>query len=396
MNITVVGMGYVGLAISVLLAQHNNVTGYDILLDKVNLINAKKSPFRDEEISKFLLTKSLKLHASCNPNVFKNKSDFVVIATPTNYDNEKNYFDTSSIESVLQLVEANNPGCAVVIKSTVPVGFTEEVSAKYKIKNILYSPEFLREGHALADNLYPDRIITGYPRVHDAGSAIREAETFANLLKQGAEKKDIPVLIMNSTEAEAIKLFSNTYLALRIAYFNELDTYCESKRLDTKSVINGVCLDSRIGDFYNNPSFGYGGYCLPKDTKQLLANYDSVPQNLIRSIVESNKTRKDFIVQQIIKRGVKTIGIYRLTMKENSDNFRQSSVQDIMRQLRDKGISVIIYEPVISADTFETFLIENNLRAFKERCELILANRMSEELSDCSEKVYSRDCQFTL
>ena len=393
MNITVAGMGYVGLSISVLLAQHNDVTGYDIFSEKVDLINAKKSPFRDDEIAGYLQTKELNLRATSDPQIFKNKSDFVVIATPTNYDDEKNFFDTSSIESVLQLVEANNPDCTVVIKSTVPVGYTEEISAKYKIKNILYSPEFLREGSALSDLLYPSRIVVGYSKNRESSVAKNDAELFVNLLKQDAIKKDVPVLIMNSTEAEAVKLFSNTYLALRVAYFNELDTYCESKGLDTKSVIQGVCLDSRIGDFYNNPSFGYGGYCLPKDTKQLLANYDSVPQNLIRSIVESNKTRKDFIVQQIIKRGVKTVGIYRLTMKENSDNFRQSSVLDIMKQLSEKGMAVIIYEPALSSDTFEGFPVESNLMQFKEKSEIILANRMSQELSDCKEKVYTRDCR---
>lgn len=393
MNITVAGMGYVGLSISVLLAQHNDVTGYDIFSEKVDLINAKKSPFRDDEIAGYLQTKELNLRATSDPQIFKNKSDFVVIATPTNYDDEKNFFDTTSIENILKLVEANNPDCTVVIKSTVPVGYTEEISAKYKIKNILYSPEFLREGSALSDLLYPSRIVVGYSKNRESSVAKNDAELFVNLLKQDAIKKDVPVLIMNSTEAEAVKLFSNTYLALRVAYFNELDTYCESKGLDTKSVIQGVCLDSRIGDFYNNPSFGYGGYCLPKDTKQLLANYDSVPQNLIRSIVESNKTRKDFIVQQIIKRGVKTVGIYRLTMKENSDNFRQSSVLDIMKQLSEKGMAVIIYEPALSSDTFEGFPVESNLMQFKEKSEIILANRMSQELSDCKEKVYTRDCR---
>ena len=391
MNITVVGMGYVGLSISVLLAQHNNVTGYDILPEKINLINAKKSPFNDKEISEYLQTKNLNLKATCNPEVFKTQSDFVVIATPTNYDDEKNFFDTSSIENVLRLIEKNNPDTTVIIKSTVPVGYTEEISAKYKIKNILFSPEFLREGHALADNLFPGRIIVGYPKNLKKPDAESEAAAFANLLKQGALKNDVPVLIMNSTEAEAIKLFSNTYLALRIAYFNELDTYCESKGLDTKNVIKGVCLDSRIGDFYNNPSFGYGGYCLPKDTKQLLANYDSVPQNLIHSIVDSNKTRKEYIAQQILKLNVKQVGIYRLTMKENSDNFRQSSVHDIMKMLREKEINVIIYEPGVSADTYESFPVEHDLSAFKTKCELILANRLSKELSDCPEKVYTRD-----
>ncbi len=391
MNITVAGMGYVGLSSSVLLAQHNDVTGYDILSEKVDLINAKKSPFRDDLIAEYLQTKELNLRATSDLQIFKNKSDFVVIATPTNYDDEKNFFDTSSIESVLQLVEANNPDCTVVIKSTVPVGYTEEISAKYKIKNILYSPEFLREGSALSDLLYPSRIVVGYSKKCEEATAKSDAELFVNLLKQGAIKKDVPVLFINSTEAEAIKLFSNTYLALRVAYFNELDTYCELKGLDTKSVIKGVCLDSRIGDFYNNPSFGYGGYCLPKDTKQLLSNYDSVPQNLIRSIVESNKTRKEYIAQQIINHNPKVVGIYRLTMKENSDNFRQSSVQDIMKDLQKRGVSVIIYEPTISSDYFEGFLVEHNLSLFKNKSELIIANRFSEDLSDCREKVYTRD-----
>lgn len=391
MNITVAGMGYVGLAVSVLLAQHNNVTGYDILPEKIDLINSKKSPFYDEEINKYFQLKTLKLSASSNPDVFKIKSDFVVIATPTNYDEKKNFFDTSSIENILKLVETNNSECTVVIKSTVPVGYTEEIAAKFNIRNILYCPEFLREGYALKDLLNPDRIIIGYAKNREGNL---DAEVFSNLLKEGAEKTDIPLLFVTSTEAEAIKLFSNTYLALRIAYFNELDTYCESKGLNTKNVIKGVCLDSRIGDFYNIPSFGYGGYCLPKDTKQLLANYDSVPQNLIRSIVESNKTRKDFIVQQIIKLGIKTVGIYRLTMKENSDNFRQSSVLDIMSQLREKELSVIIYEPLLAANTFENFTVENNLSLFKEKSEVILANRVTQELSDCIEKVYTRQIEL--
>lgn len=394
MNITVAGMGYVGLAVSVLLAQHNNVTGYDILPEKIDLINSKKSPFYDEEINKYFQLKTLKLSASSNPDVFKIKSDFVVIATPTNYDEKKNFFDTSSIENILKLVETNNSECTVVIKSTVPVGYTEEIAAKFNIRNILYCPEFLREGYALYDLLYPDRIIVGYLKNAKASENKGKAEVFLNLLKEGAIKKDIPALLMNSTEAEAIKLFSNTYLALRIAYFNELDTYCESKGLNTKNVIKGVCFDSRIGDFYNIPSFGYGGYCLPKDTKQLLANYDSVPQNLIRSIVESNKTRKDFIVQQIIKLGIKTVGIYRLTMKENSDNFRQSSVLDIMSQLREKELSVIIYEPLLAANTFENFTVENNLSLFKEKSEVILANRVTQELSNCIEKVYTRQIEL--
>lgn len=391
MNITVVGMGYVGLSISVLLAQHNNVTGYDILPEKIDLINSKKSPFRDDEISRYLQTKELNFTATNNSDVFKQQSDFVVIATPTDYDDEKNFFDTSSIKNVLKLVEDNNPDTTVIIKSTVPVGYTEEISSKFKIRNILFSPEFLREGHALSDNLYPSRIIVGYSKISEENKAKSEAEIFANLLKQGAIKKDLPVMIINSTEAEAIKLFSNTYLALRIAYFNELDIYCESKNLDSKNVIKGVCLDSRIGDFYNNPSFGYGGYCLPKDTKQLLANYVSVPQNLIHSIVDSNKTRKDFIAQQILKMNVKQVGIYRLTMKENSDNFRQSSVLDIMRQLRGKGLSVIVYEPTLNADSFESFPVEQSLLRFKEKCDIILANRLSKELADCMEKVYTRD-----
>ena len=391
MNITVVGMGYVGLSISVLLAQHNNVTGYDILPEKIDLINSKKSPFRDNEISRYLQTKELNFTATNNSDVFKQQSDFVVIATPTDYDDENNFFDTSSIENVLKLVEDNNPDTTVIIKSTVPVGYTEEISSKFKIRNILFSPEFLREGHALSDNLYPSCIIVGYSKISEENKAKSEAENFANLLKQGAIKKDLPVMIINSTEAEAIKLFSNTYLALRIAYFNELDTYCESKNLDSKNVIKGVCLDSRIGDFYNNPSFGYGGYCLPKDTKQLLANYVSVPQNLIHSIVDSNKTRKDFIAQQILKMNVKQVGIYRLTMKENSDNFRQSSVLDIMRQLRGKGIRVIVYEPTLNADSFESFPVEQSLPCFKEKCDIILANRLSKELADCMEKVYTRD-----
>ena len=389
MNITVVGTGYVGLSISILLAQHNDVIACDIMQNKVDLINNKKSPIVDKEISEYLAEKPLHLKATCDASVAYKNPDFVVIATPTNYDSEKNFFDTSSIEAVLRLVEKNCPDTTIVIKSTIPVGYTEGIVKNFKIKNILFSPEFLREGHALYDNLYPSRIVVSYPK--DRPELVKKAEEFASLLQEGAIKKDVEILTPNCTEAEAIKLFANTYLALRVAYFNELDTYAEVRGLNTKQIIQGISLDPRIGDFYNNPSFGYGGYCLPKDTKQLLANFNSVPQNLIQAIVDSNRTRKEFIARQILAEKPKTVGIFRLTMKANSDNFRQSSIQDIMKQLRGEGVEVIIYEPTLTADEFEKFRVEHDLAAFKKSCDVILANRMSEDLADCKAKVYTRD-----
>ncbi len=389
MKITVAGTGYVGLSISILLAQHNDVIACDIMESKVDLINNKKSPIVDKEISEYLASKPLKLTATCDANVAYNNPDFVVIATPTNYDSEKNFFDTSSIEAVLKIVESKCPDTTVVIKSTIPVGYTEGISKQFKIKNILFSPEFLREGHALYDNLYPSRIVVSYPK--EKADLSSKASEFAELLHQGAIKKDIEILTPNCTEAEAIKLFANTYLALRVAYFNELDTYAEVRGLNTKQIIQGISLDPRIGNFYNNPSFGYGGYCLPKDTKQLLANFNSVPQNLIKAIVDSNRTRKEFIANQILSKKPKIVGIYRLTMKANSDNFRQSSIQDIMKILRGEGIEVVIYEPTLSTDDFEHFRVEHNLSTFKANSDVILANRMSDDLLDCKDKVYTRD-----
>ena len=389
MKITVAGTGYVGLSISILLAQHNDVIACDIMQNKVDLINNKKSPIVDKEISEYLSTKELSLTATCDTNVAYNNPDFVVIATPTNYDSEKNFFDTSSIEAVLKIVETKCPDTTVVIKSTIPVGYTEGIAKQFKIKNILFSPEFLREGHALYDNIYPSRIVVSYPK--DRNELASKASEFAELLHQGAIKKDVEILTPNCTEAEAIKLFANTYLALRVAYFNELDTYAEVRGLNTKQIIQGISLDPRIGDFYNNPSFGYGGYCLPKDTKQLLANFNSVPQNLIQAIVDSNRTRKEFIANQILSKKPKTVGIYRLTMKANSDNFRQSSIQDIMKILRGEGVKVVIYEPTLTVDTFENFNVEHYLAVFKSNSDIILANRMSDDLLDCQAKVYTRD-----
>ncbi len=389
MNITVAGTGYVGLSNAILLAQKNKVTAIDLVQSKVDLINGKKSPIVDKEIQEYLSSKDLDLKATTSQDEAYAKPDFVIIATPTNYDAEKNFFDTSSIEAVLSIVEQKCPDATVVIKSTIPVGYTDSILAKYKIKNILFSPEFLREGHALYDNLYPSRIVVSYPKSRPELEG--KAKEFAGLLRDGAIKKDVVVLTPNCTEAEAIKLFANTYLALRVAYFNELDTYAESRGLDTKQIIQGISLDPRIGNFYNNPSFGYGGYCLPKDTKQLLANFNSVPQNLIQAIVDSNRTRKEFIARQILAKKPKTVGVYRLTMKANSDNFRQSSIQDIMKILRGEGIDVVIYEPTLSAGQFERFKVESDLAAFKKTCDVILANRMSDDLADCKDKVYTRD-----